>query len=356
MRRPMILTAMTASVLAASSSGQDNTLSLFHWSEYMDPAIIKSFEAKFNAKVKLSLYESNEDMLAKLEAGGKNLYDVIVPTDYIVPVLVRKGLLQKLEPARLPNYKNLSTKFQATQFDPKNEYSAGYLWGTSGILYRKDKFQLAGVANSGQGKSLEPSWALVFDAKKQAGPFVMMDDPRVTIGSALKYLGKSLNSTNVAELRAAQQLLEDAKRRSKGLTVSIAGNSAVASGSASFAVVFNGDAIRAAGENKNLAFFVPREGSTISLDMMAIPAGAPNPKLAHAFINYLLDAKVSAQNANWAQFGSPNEAAKKFINQADLKNAAIYPSAAIMNKLEFVRDLGKGARLYDSVWTAFKAR
>jgi spermidine/putrescine transport system substrate-binding protein len=340
----LAVTTIATSLTAGISSSQNNVLNFFTWSEYMDPAIIKQFEQQFGAKVNITLYESNEDMLAKLEAGGKGQYDLIVPSDYIVPVLLRKNLLQKLEPTQLPNYKNLSKPFVSTPIDPKNQYTAGYQWGTSGILYRKDKLKTV------------PSWASIFDPKQQPGNFTMMDDPRVTIGSALKYLGKSLNSTNTTDLRAAEKLLSDAKRRSKGLAVGIAGRAQVESGNAVMTVVFNGDGVRATGENKLLGFVVPKEGSTIALDLMAIPTGAPNPKLAQQFINYILEPKIGAQLSNWTQYGTPNGAARAFINPKDLKNTGIYPDAPTMAKLEYIKDLGKGARLYDAVWTKFKAK
>ena len=336
---------LASAVLVGISSGQNRVLSFFTWSEYIDPAIIKSFEKKFSVQVKTTLYESNEDMLSKLKAGGKGQYDIIVPSDYIVPVLIGNRLLQKLDSAKIPNLKNLDKQFLGTPVDPENQYGAGYQWGTTGILYRKDKF-----------KTTPNSWAIYFDPKQQPGAFMMMDDPRVTIGSALKYLGKSLNSTSLTDLQAAEKLLSNAKKRSKGFTVGIAGKSQVESGNVDMAVVFNGDGVRAMNDNKNLAFFVPKEGSMIALDFMMIPAIAPSAALAHQFINYILEPKIGAQLSNYTQYGTPNTAAKPFLNPKDLKNVAIYPTAATMQNLEYIQDLGKNSRLYDAVWTKIKAK
>jgi spermidine/putrescine transport system substrate-binding protein len=347
MKSRLILAVTTISTsLMALSSGQNNVLNFFTWSEYIDPAIIKQFEKQFGAKVKTTFYESNEDMLAKLEAGGKGQYDLIVPSDYIIPVLIRKNLLQKFDAAKIPNLKNLDKQFSNTPVDPKNEYLAGYQWGTAGVLYRKDKLKRAPT-----------TWATYYDSKQQPGSFMMMDDPRVTIGSALKYLGKSLNSTDQESLRAAVTLLSDAKRRSKGLTQGVGGKAQVESGNVTMAVVFNGDGVRAVNESKGkLGFVVPKEGSMIALDFMTIPAGAPNPTLAHQFIDYVLEAKIGAQLSNWTQYGTPNAAARAFISPSDLKNTGIYPDMATMKNLEYIKDLGKDARLYDAIWTKFKAK
>ena len=341
-----IASSLIVGLIASSTSSQNNVLNLFTWSEYMDPAILKQFEKQFGAKINVSLYESNEDMLAKLEAGGKNQYDLIVPSDYIIPVLIRKNLLQKFDATKIPNLKNLDKQFSNTPVDPKNEYLAGYQWGTAGVLYRKDKLKRAPT-----------TWAAFFDAKQQPGSFMIMDDPRVTIGSALKYLGKSLNSTNTQDLKAAGALLTDAKRRSRGLTQGVGGKAQVESGNVSMAVVFNGDGVRAANESKGkFGFVVPKEGSMIALDFMTIPAGAPNPALAHQFINHVLEAKIGAQLSNWTQYGTPNAAARAFIRPADLKNTGIYPDATTMKNLEYIKDLGKEMRLYDGIWTKFKAK
>jgi spermidine/putrescine transport system substrate-binding protein len=340
--------AGAAFALVLPSSAQNaarGTLNLFIWSEYIDPAVIKDFERQFNAKVNISFYESNEDMLAKLQQGGSKQYDVIVPSTYIMSVLIKQKLLAPLDKAKMPNLKNLSKKFQNPVYDPNNTHSVAYQWGMTGVGYRKDRI-----------KTLNPSWALFFDAKAQPGPFLLLDDPRVSIGTALKFLGKPYNDITPANLKQAEKLLIDAKKRSLGFGGSPSNRDRVRAKQATMAVMYNGEAVKAMDEDPNFGFFIPKEGSEIWWDSLAIPAGAPNKTLANQFINFILDGKVGARISNYNRYASPNEAAKAFILPKDLKNPAIYPSSQVMNTLEYTQELGSAAKLYDTVWTKVKAQ
>jgi spermidine/putrescine transport system substrate-binding protein len=344
-------TWLVAAVLGAAGLGllaqaQQKTLNLFIWSEYIDPKIIASFSKQFGVKVNQSLYESNEDMLAKLQQGGTRQFDVVVPSGYIIPVMVKQNLLRPLEPARLPNLKNLGAKFRNPNFDPGNRFTAAYFWGTTGVGYRKDKLPA----------NFTPSWALFFDKSKQPGNFMFLDDARPTIGGALKYLGKSYNSTNAADLRAALNILREAKGRSVGFGGSPDAKQKLLSGQIVMGMMYNSEAARAAEDDPRIGYFIPREGAEIWLDNLAIPKDSPNSATAHQFINYLLDARIAAQNANTMRNSSPVDAARPFINKADLNNPTIYPSAATLAKLEYGADLGANQRLYDTVWTQLKAR
>jgi spermidine/putrescine transport system substrate-binding protein len=335
----------SASIISGQIQAQQNVLNLFNWSEYMDPAILKDFEKKFNIKVNVSLFESNEDLIAKLETSGKGQYDLIVPGQYAIPILAKKGLLEKLDKSQLPNFKNLSKKFVSPSYDPGNTNSVAYQWGTVGIVYRKDKV-----------KNFDPSWSLLFDKSKQQGPFIMMDSTREMLGPVLKYLGKSLNTVNKPDLKKALELMAEAKNRSLGFDGGVGGKNKVVASQANYAVAYNGDAIKAADEDKNVGYFVPKEGSVIFVDSMAIPAGAKNSKMAHAFINFILEPKIGARLSNYNRYATPNEAAKPFIDAKDIKNSAVYPAAAIMGKLEFILDLAADNKLYDSIWTKIKAQ
>jgi spermidine/putrescine transport system substrate-binding protein len=335
------LVALEASVATA----QRPTLNLFNWSEYMDPAILKDFEKRFSATVVVSLFESNEDLIAKLKATGGGGYDVVVPGQYAIPLMARQGLLQPLQKAKIPNFKNLTKKFVNPNYDPGNKFSAAYQWGTVGVVYNRDKLPKP-----------DETWGLFFDAKKQQGSFILMDSTREMLAAPLKYLGKSLNSTNKADLNRVLELMIDAKTRSLGFDGGVGARNKVSAGQANYGMAYNGDVVKLQAEDPKLGFFVPREGSLIFVDSMAIPARAPNADLAHKFVNFILDARVGARLSNYNRYATPNDAAKPFITPTDLKNPAIYPSAATMAKLEFNLDLGKDNNLYDSVWTKVKAR
>ncbi|MDW8358876.1 MAG: spermidine/putrescine ABC transporter substrate-binding protein [Thermus sp.] len=162
-------------VLLALALAQKGELRLFIWSEYIDPALLEAFTKQYGYRVRVDLYESNEEMIAKLQAGGVSQYDLIFPSDFYVPSLIQLRLVQPLDQARIPNLKNLDEKFKNPPFDPGNRYSAAYQWGTTGLIYRKDRV------------AAPPSWAVLFQEPK--APFVLMDSSREMLGIALRYLG-----------------------------------------------------------------------------------------------------------------------------------------------------------------------
>ena len=332
-------------LLLAGCRQPKHQLHLFIWSEYIDPAIIASFEKQFDCKVSVDLYEDNESMIAKLAGGGDALYDIVVPTDYAVASMIKRGLLAPLRHEKIPNLNNVDPRFANLPFDPGNTYSAPYQWGTGGLYVRKPK-----------DKPLDETWGLLFDPAKQLGPFLLVDEIRACFGAALKYRGHSLNSTNRQELLEARDLLIDAKKRSLGFEGTVGAKNRVLAKGAVLGMVSNGDASRGMKEDPETYYFVPKEGSDIWLDNLCIPAHAPDRDLAEKFINYILDARIGAQLSNFNQFASPNQAALPFVNPADLKNPAIYPTPEIMRKLEFVRDLGEQSKLYDELWTEVKAK
>ncbi len=334
-----------ATPAAAPAASGPCQLNLFIWSEYIDPEIVKAFEQQNNCKVTIDLYEDNESMMAKLQAGGTSQYDVVVPGNYMVPVMVKLGLLAELRHENIPNLANLDDKFVSPAYDTGNKYSAAYQWGTIGIYLRKKP-----------GKPVTPSWSILFDKSKQYGSFLLMDSIREMLGTVLRYQGKAVNTVNPEELKAAAALLLDAKKRSQGFEGGVGGKNKVLGKAIDAAVVYNGDAVRGMADDKETYFFVPDEGGVAWVDNLAVPAKAPHRDVAEKFINFILDAKIGAQLSNFNQYATPNKAAKAFINADDLKNTAIYPPADLMKKLEFVNDVGDANKLYDEVWTQVKSK
>ncbi len=331
--------------LAQSVFAQSARLNLFIWSEYIDPQIVKQFEKEFACKVTLDVYEDAESMLAKIQGGGVSLYDVVVPPDHIVPAMVALKLLAPLRHENIPNLKNLDEKFARPPYDPTNQFTVAYQWGTVGVYLRRTK-----------DPPVEPTWGVFFDRKQQPGSFVLIDSVRDLLGAALKYKGHSLNSTDPAHLREARDLILDAKRRCVGFDGSVGAKNKVLAKTARAAIVYSGEAVRGAAEDPDTIYFIPREGSQIWLDNLAVPAKAPHRDLAEKFINFILDARIGAQLSNFTQFATPNRAARPFIKREGLNNPAIYPPPEVMTKLEFLKDLGANTRLYDEVWTQIKAR
>ncbi len=323
----------------------ESRLNLYIWSEYIDPAVISDFEKNFACKVNIDLYEDAESMLAKIQAGGSSLYDVVVPPDHIVHAMVKLRLLAPLRHENLPNLSNIEPAFLNPAYDPGNKFTVPYQWGTVGIFARETK-----------DKALPRTWGILFDPKLQPGSIVLIDSVRDMLGAALKYKGHSLNSTNAAELKEARDLVLAAKKRAVGFEGSVAAKNKVLARGAQAGIVYSGEGVRGSAEDKDTVYFIPREGSQIWVDNLAVTAQAPHQDLAEKFINYLLDGKVSARISNFTQYSTPNQAAVQFLRSEDLKNPILYPPPEVRHKLEVLEDLGGAMRLYDEIWTQVKSR
>jgi len=323
---------------------QQQTLNLFIWSEYIDPQIVADFEKQFACKVNIDLYEDAESMLAKVRAGGA-LYDLVVPTDHIVPAMLKLNLLAPLRHEKIPNLKNLDTRFSDPPYDRGNKFTAAYQWGTLGVFMRPAK-----------DKPAAQTWGILFDPQQQAGSFLLIDSARDLIGAALRYNGHSVNSINPQELTKARDLIIAAKKRSSGFDGSVGAKNKVLGKTARAAIVYSGEGVRGMSEDKEAVYFIPREGGIIWVDSLAVLAKAPHRDLAEKFINFILDPKVSARLSNFNQYASPNQAALEFIRPEDLKNPSIYPTPDMMSRLEFLEDLGAKMRLYDEIWTQVKSK
>ncbi len=343
MRR--LLQALIVSFLACTASAAENRLNIFNWSEYIDPAVITDFEKRFSCKITMDLYDDAEKMLAKIQAGGLSSYDIVVPPDYMVPTMMKLGLLNPLRKKNIPNFKHLNPKFINREFDRGNRYSVPYMWGTLGILVRPEP-----------GFEITESWGLIFDPNRQPKRFVLIDSLRDCIGATLKHQGQSMNTTNIAHLKNAMNLLSETKSRSRGFSTSLAGANQIRARTVTAAIVYNGDASLAIADDPTLRYVLPKEGTEIWVDNFAITAKAPNRDMAEKFINFILDPVVNARIANFLLYATPNLSAEKYIAPDNFKNPAIYPSKEMMPKLEFLQDLGAASRLYDEVWTRVKSR
>jgi len=335
-------------VLALSGGGAhaatlDRELYLFNWDRYIDPQILKDFEKEFGVRVIEDHYASNEDLLAKLQAGGAG-YDVAVPSDYMVRIMVRQGLLAKLDHANLPNLRNLGSRFRAPPYDPQLQFSVPYLWGTSGIGYLAKRVQPA-----------PSSWADLFDParlKLYKGRVSMLNDMREAIGAALIYKGFSPNSRDPAQLAAARDVLLRqkpllAKYDSENYEDSlVAGETVLAHG-------WSGEIFTAQKDNPDIQFALPREGTFLFVDNLVIPVRSKRKHTAEVFINYLLRPQVAARNSMTLRYPTPNEAARRLIDPK-LPGASYALPKDI--KLYSIEDLGDAGRRYERVWTELKAR
>jgi spermidine/putrescine transport system substrate-binding protein len=269
---------------------------------------------------------------------------VIFPADYMVRIMVSENILEPLNFQNIPNQKNLDARFINQTFDPGNKYSLPYQWGTMGIGY-----------NLKATKGEINSWAAMFDPK-YTGKIAWQDDARYTFAAVLMYLGFDPNTTNPEEINKARDLLIKSNNIIAAF-VPDTGQALLDQGEVNVTMEWSGDLFQVMKENPNLRYAIPKEGTIVFSDNMAIPKGAPHKELAEKFINFVLQPEVGAQISNFTHYGSPNKAAidQGLIDPKDLNNPQIYPSAEVFGKMKFLQDVGKATALYDRAWTEVKA-
>ncbi len=353
-------TAAGAKVCALGET--DGDLVLYNWTQYIPTGpeaeeaevtdLIAKFEEEYGVSVTEAFFTSNEELRSKLQAGATG-YDVIVPSDYMVSMLITDGLLLELQMDAIPNVVNLDPDFVNPPFDPEHRYHMPYQWGTTGI----------GVAYNELPEDFPMSWGLIFDPEISAdhlGRVTLLDDAREVMGAALRYLGYSINSTDEAEIREAGDLLKDTL--SLGVVAIFdsdtfenlltSGETVIAHGySGDFFLEFDNLSDDEYDAWEDFGYFVPDEGGVLWVDTMAIPTNAPHPCTAHAFINFLLDAENGAELTNYNWYGSPNAAAEEYIWPEILEDESIYPPAEVIERLEFIADLGEINALYERLFT-----
>jgi spermidine/putrescine transport system substrate-binding protein len=320
---------------------EEKQLNLYNWSDYVAKSTIPGFQKKTGIEVTQDFFSSNEDLLAKLQAGGTG-YDVIVPSDYMVDIMIKTDVIQPLDKSKIPNFKNVGENFRGLPYDPENEYSMPYQWGTTGILYNKKE---VGAVDS---------WDAMWDPAYR-GKIGMLNDVRETIGASLMRLGYSINSTNPDELDEAEAELKKQKPLLRGYFASTENRPAVQRGDLLLGHVFSGDAFLVLGANPDLDYAIPKPGATRWTDNMCIPVGAEHPDNAHKFINYILDAKVGAALSNYTYYNTPNEAALPMIDETlkELSGYALSPE--VFERLQVIEDVGEATRDYERRFTEIKS-
>lgn len=344
--------ALGGLLLAGATQAQENKLYLFNWTEYMDPEIIAAFEEEHDVDVVQNYFNSLPEMFAKLNAGGVSQYDIIVPSNYYIPRLIETGLVQPLDKSKLANLDNVKEQFSDPSYDPGSEYSAPYQWGTTGIVYNTETFPEA-----------PKSWSLLFDAEVNPGhPFALMGDGQVSIGAACAYLGHGYDCTDMDAWREAARLLIDTKGRNNfsGFVDGTPALQQLARGVTHVSLSYNGDYLFFKDEDPEtfatLDYMIPDEGAEMWVDAMLIPSEAPNPDMAHKFIDFILDAEVGAQLSNYNYYASPNAAAEPHLD-AVLTEPPVQPSDEDMERLHFTPSLsGEQLQTFQQLWSEVQAR
>jgi spermidine/putrescine-binding protein len=315
----------------------DRLLNIYNWSDYIDDRSIPAFQAHFNLRVNYDVYSSNDDLLAKMRAGPTN-YDIIVPTNQFIPTYRRLGLIQPLPRELITNANNVDKQFVETDYDPGLKYTIPYQWGTTGIGYDTRKVPGGKV----------DSWKTLFEPPPGvAGKVSLLREVVDLIGCALIYLGKDPNSTAPADMAAVRDLLLAAKAKTKKFT-SDTYKDELAAGELVVAQGYSGDIFQAQDDNRFIEYVIPKEGSMVWADVMAIPKNAPHPVNAAKFMNYVLQPKVAARISEYVSYATPVSLAKPLLPTDQLEDPRIYPPDSI--KLSLITLTGDKIQRWQSVY------
>lgn len=320
----------------------ESELSVYNWAQYVHPKTYPQFEKEFGVEITEDNYPSNEDALAKLQAGAKG-YDLVVPTGYMVEIMIEQGLLMELDHSKIPNLSVLDPQFADLPFDPGNRYSVPKDFGTTGFGYRTDL-----VAE--EMTSWEDFYRL---APKYTGRYTVLDSAAEVVGSALKLHGYSYNSVDAKEIDEATEELIKFKPHVRKITSSM--REILESGEAYISLTWNGEALAVQAKEKNTAYVVPAEGSEVWTDNWSVVAGAPHPAIAHKFIDWVLQPKVQAQEVSWNYYGSCVEGEEEFLDKTIANDPAVYPTGPAADNLEVAAASPEWLRLRNDAWTKFKA-
>ena len=328
----------------------DGDLALYNWAEYIDPDDLERFGEEHGIDTTMSVFDSNEAMQPIVSVGNSG-YDVIVPSDYMVGIMAASGSLLPLDTTLLPNLSNLAPEFTNLGYDPEGAYSVPYQAGLTGIA----------VDTEVVGTDFERSWGLIFDpdmADEFSGRISLLNDPRETLGAALKYLGHSLNTTDADELREAQDLVAATRDRLAAFDTD-SSDELLVTGETAIGHGYSGNMFGQFLETDDpdrYEFFVPREGGVRFIDTMAIPFDAPHPCTAHTFINWILDADNGASLTNWNYYTTPNAAARPGLDE-DLLAFTSDRSIAVggPESLEVIQDTGDFEINYSDAFIAAKS-
>ena len=359
-RRGVMAGAAAAAFLAACSKkvggGEQNTgggagsvpdqleseLSIYNWADYVHPKTYPEFEKEFDVKITEDNYPSNEDALAKLQAGAQG-YDLVAPTGYMVEIMIAEGVLEEIDHSKVPNLELLDPQFADPPFDPGNRYSIPKDFGTTGYGVRTDLVD-----------DEMTSWEDFFSlASKYSGRYTVLDSSPEVVGAALKMLGYSYNTTDPKEISEATAELLKFKPHVRKITSSM--RELMISGEAWISLTWNGEIGYVALDAKDARYVVPEEGTEIWTDNWSIVSGAPHPAAAHAYLNYSLDPEVQAQDTSYHYYGGVVEGEEEFLPKAIANDPSVYPPEEVIAKMEFAQANPDWLRLRNEAWTKFKA-
>ncbi|MEP3276902.1 MAG: polyamine ABC transporter substrate-binding protein [Stappiaceae bacterium] len=357
-----MLSASVAAIglLAASAQAQETTINVYNWSDYIDESILADFTKETGIKVVYDVFDSNEVLETKLLAGGTG-YDVVVPTGSFLERQIQAGVFAKLEKDKLPNLSNMWSDIEerVAAYDPGNEHSINYMWGTTGIGYNVEKIKerLPDVPVD--------SWELIFNpdmlSKLEDCGVHVLDAPTEIIPAALNYLGIDPNSKDPGDIEKAGEVLMNIRPHVQKFHSSEYIN-ALANGDICLAVGWSGDVLQArdraeeADNGVTVEFSIPKEGALMWFDQMAIPADAKNKEAAHTFLNYIMKPEVAAKATNFVNYANGNKASQPLLDKEVFGDPAVYPTTeATKNLYTTTAYAPKVNRVVTRLWTKVKS-
>lgn len=322
-----LLMYLTSVLNSSEGYSGGNTLTIYNWGDYIDPELITEFEEESGLKVIYQTFDSNEAMMTKIQQGGTT-YDIAIPSEYAISKMKEDDLLLPLDHAQIPNLKYIDERFMDLSFDPGNEYSIPYFWGTVGIVFNPELTDLT-----------FKSWDDLWDPSLR-NQILLLDGAREVIGMGLNSLHYSLNDTNEDHLQEALAKLSTLTPNVKAI-VGDEIKMLIAGEEAAVGLVWSGDASEIMSENEKLDYVVPEEGSNLWFDNMVIPKTASNIEGAHQFINFILDPENGARNAEYVGYSTPNAAALELLPEDISGDERFYPDEELTGKLEVYDNLGR---------------
>ncbi|MGB7444739.1 MAG: spermidine/putrescine ABC transporter substrate-binding protein [Coleofasciculaceae cyanobacterium] len=324
----------------ASSQGSTDELYIYTWSGYTDQDLLRRFTKETGIRAIADVFDSNEAMLARLQASGGGSYSIIYPSDYMVIKMRELGLLIEIDKTRLNNLDRLFSRFQNPQYDPENQHSIPVSWGTTGLIYNTKKLQ-----------PKPEDWEYLWNYQdKLSRRMTLVNDVREVMGASLKMLGYSYNSQNTEHIKQAYEKLLSLKPDLASFT-SDAWRPQILSGDLMIAMCYSSDANEVTEENSDLEYVLPQSGSSLWTDTLVIPRTAPNLEGAYAWMNFMLQPDVAAQICERLSFATPNKEAYQLLPPELKNNKTLFPPESALERCENLLPLGEFEEVYDRYWT-----
>ena len=344
----LLIALILVSLLPTTAFAAKNEITVYNWGQYISDGtdesmdVIKEFEEETGIKVNYLTFDSNESMYTKLKTGGTS-YDIIIPSDYMIAKLISEDMLEPIDFANVPNYEYIDEAFRNQAYDPENQYSVPYTWGTVGLIYNTKYIS----------EEDAKSWSCLWNSK-YAGKLLMFDNPRDAFAIAESMLGYSYNTEDTQELKNAADLLARQKPVLQAYVMDQIFDK-LERGEAWAAPYYAGDYLTMVEENPDLAFSFPEEGFNIFIDAMCIPKGCQNKEGAEAFINFLCRPDVSAANLDYIGYSTPETAAKEYMDEDVISNPVSYPDEETLSRSESFAELGiEATQTMNDLWLSVK--